>query len=67
MNIAPAFWKGCSAEVAEQSGLTVYDAAYLEVVSRRKLSLVALDKKLEIATRWKSKPTPRVTHLIVEE
>ncbi|MGA3182459.1 MAG: type II toxin-antitoxin system VapC family toxin [Verrucomicrobiota bacterium] len=36
-------------ELAEQNGLTVYDAAYLEIALRRKLSLASRDEALRNA------------------
>jgi predicted nucleic acid-binding protein len=38
-------------ETARQTSLTVYDATYLELASRRKLPLATLDDKLREATR----------------
>ena len=38
-------------EAARRTNLTVYDAAYLELASRRKLPLATLDDKLWEATR----------------
>jgi predicted nucleic acid-binding protein len=35
--------------LAERHGLTVYDAAYLEIASRRKISLATLDRQLRAA------------------
>lgn len=35
--------------LAERHGLTVYDAAYLEIASRRKIALAALDRELRAA------------------
>jgi predicted nucleic acid-binding protein len=35
--------------LAERHGLTVYDAAYLEIASRRKIPLAALDLQLRRA------------------
>jgi predicted nucleic acid-binding protein len=38
-------------ETAQRTRLTVYDAAYLELASRRKLPLASLDEKLRDAAR----------------
>ena len=38
-------------ETARRTSLTVYDATYLELASRRKLPLATLDDKLREATR----------------
>ena len=35
--------------LAERHGLTVYDAAYLEIASRRKIPLATLDQELQAA------------------
>ena len=35
--------------LAERHGLTVYDAAYLEIASRRKIGLASLDRELRAA------------------
>lgn len=35
--------------LAERHGLTVYDAAYLEIASRRKIALATLDRELRAA------------------
>jgi predicted nucleic acid-binding protein len=35
--------------LAERHGLTVYDAAYLEIASRRKIGLASLDRQLRAA------------------
>lgn len=35
--------------LAERHGLTVYDAAYLEIAARRKIPLATLDRKLRAA------------------
>jgi len=35
--------------LAERHGLTVYDAAYLEIASRRKIALATLDQQLRAA------------------
>jgi predicted nucleic acid-binding protein len=35
--------------LAERHGLTVYDAAYLEIASRRKIALATLDRQLRAA------------------
>jgi predicted nucleic acid-binding protein len=35
--------------LAERHGLTVYDAAYLEIASRRKIALASLDRQLRAA------------------
>ena len=37
--------------LAESHGLTVYDAAYLEIASRRKIGLATLDRQLRAAAR----------------
>ncbi len=37
--------------LAERHGLTVYDAAYLEIASRRKIPLATLDGQLRAAAR----------------
>ena len=39
------------AQIAQYTGLTVYDAAYLEVALRHRLPLATLDKDLEVAAR----------------
>ena len=36
--------------LAERHGLTVYDAAYLEIASRRKIPLATLDRQLRAAS-----------------
>jgi predicted nucleic acid-binding protein len=36
-------------QLAERHGLTVYDAAYLEIASRRKIPLATLDRQLRAA------------------
>lgn len=38
-------WNG-ALQLAERHGLTVYDASYLEIASRRKLPLATLDRQL---------------------
>ncbi len=40
---------GATAVLAAQFGLTVYDAAYLELAQRRQLPLATLDKQLRVA------------------
>jgi len=35
--------------LAERHGLTIYDAAYLEIASRRKIGLASLDRQLRAA------------------
>jgi predicted nucleic acid-binding protein len=46
---------GCRASLergstlAERHGLTVYDVAYLEIASRRKIALATLDRQLRAA------------------
>ena len=35
--------------LAERHGLTVYDAAYLEIASRRKIPLATLDREIRVA------------------
>jgi predicted nucleic acid-binding protein len=35
--------------LAERHGLTVYDAAYLEIASRRKIALATLNQELRVA------------------
>jgi predicted nucleic acid-binding protein len=40
---------GATLHLAERHGLTVYDAAYLEIASRRKLALATLDRQLRAA------------------
>jgi predicted nucleic acid-binding protein len=35
--------------LAERRGLTVYDAAYLEIASRRNIPLATLDRELRVA------------------
>jgi predicted nucleic acid-binding protein len=37
--------------LAERHGLAVYDAAYLEIASRRKIGLASLDRQLRAAAR----------------
>ena len=37
--------------LAERHGLTIYDAAYLEIASRRKIPLATLDRQLRAAAR----------------
>lgn len=39
------------AEIAQGTGLTVYEAAYIEVALRHRLPLATLDKELEVAAR----------------
>ena len=38
-------------ETARRTGLTVYDAAYLELAARRRLPLATLDDKMREAAR----------------
>ena len=40
-----------TSELAEQHGLTVYDATYLEVAVRRKLSIATRDSALQAAAK----------------
>jgi predicted nucleic acid-binding protein len=40
---------GAALRLAEHHGLTVYDAAYLEIASRRKIALATLDRQLRTA------------------
>ena len=40
-----------SVKLAERHGLTVYDAAYLELAQRRRLKLATLDRALIVAAR----------------
>jgi predicted nucleic acid-binding protein len=42
---------GITSELAEKHGLTIYDAAYLELASRRSLPLASRDEALKIAAR----------------
>ena len=42
---------GKTSELAEKHGLTIYDAAYLEVALRRSLPLASRDEALRSATR----------------
>jgi predicted nucleic acid-binding protein len=42
---------GATLRLAERHGLTLYDAAYLELAQRRKLSLASLDGELRAAAR----------------
>ncbi len=42
---------GATAALAEQFGLTVYDASYLELAQRWQLPLATLDKQLCVAAR----------------
>jgi predicted nucleic acid-binding protein len=41
-------WSG-ALHLAERHGLTVYDAAYLEIAARRKIALATLDRQLRAA------------------
>jgi predicted nucleic acid-binding protein len=41
-------WNG-ALQLAERHGLTVYDASYLEIASRRKIPLATLDRQLRAA------------------
>jgi predicted nucleic acid-binding protein len=40
---------GDTLHLAERHGLTVYDAAYLEIASRREIALATLDRQLRAA------------------
>jgi predicted nucleic acid-binding protein len=40
---------GTALGLAERHGLTVYDAAYLEIAARRKIALATLDRELRAA------------------
>ncbi len=40
---------GAALHMAERNGLTVYDSAYLEIASRRKIPLATLDRQLRAA------------------
>jgi predicted nucleic acid-binding protein len=42
---------GITSELAEKHGLTIYDATYLELASRRSLPLASRDKALKTAAR----------------
>jgi predicted nucleic acid-binding protein len=42
--------------LADRHGLTVYDASYLEIASRRKIPLAALDRDLRSAAKAESVP-----------
>jgi predicted nucleic acid-binding protein len=42
---------GLTSELAEKHGLTIYDAAYLELASRRSLPLASRDEALKTAAR----------------
>lgn len=44
----PEAWLG-ALQLAERHGLTVYDAAYLEIALRRRLPLATLDRELRAA------------------
>jgi len=47
---------GMTARLAERHGLTVYDAAYLELALRRGLPLATLDEDLRTAARTEKVP-----------
>jgi|SRR5271155_3473492 len=42
---------GTTLHLAERRGLTVYDAAYLEIASRREIALATLDRQLGAAAK----------------